>query len=281
MVNRRGRVWEIYKTCLRWVESLPNGTRLVEVTTTVPPDADLAEVRSRKAEVQDDLHALHTAPALADDIRARVEAYVAGLSSAVQIRGIGPDPTLVITTKDATGWDRDLTPLQIEALMRPDELVAAFMARIESMADTPVPPAERPAAIAELERELEQLQRTEEALITAAEGRGEEVTRSHDVPPWVLLGVAVAEKPQKRAATDSPAPHLAAADHPALSGQYQGASLRAWPATPQGRWVHGQNGSLRFRTTAPIKAIQRLTLANLRPRRHWATKRIWPSGKPR
>jgi hypothetical protein len=30
--------------------------------------------------------------------------------------------------------------------------------------------------------------------------------------------------------------------------------------------------------TAPVKAIQRVTLANLRPRRRLATKRIWPSG---
>jgi hypothetical protein len=74
------------------------------------------------------------------------------------------------------------------------------MRRIEEMVDTPLPPAERPAAIARLEQELEQQQRIEEALVTAAEARGEDVARSHDVPPWVPLGVAVAEKPQKRAA---------------------------------------------------------------------------------
>jgi hypothetical protein len=61
------------------------------------------------------------------------------------------------------------------------------------------PPQERPAAIARLEKELEQLQRVEEALITAAAERSEVVARSHDVPPWVLLGVRVAEKPKRAA----------------------------------------------------------------------------------
>jgi hypothetical protein len=150
------------------------------VVTKVPADATLADTRSHIAQVKDDLHALHNAPLLADDIRKKVEEFVYGLGSAVQIRGIGPRETLVITTKDGAGWDRDLTPLQIEALMRPDELVEAFMARIEAMAETPVPPAERPAAIAGLERELETLQRVEEALITAAEARGEEATRSSE-----------------------------------------------------------------------------------------------------
>jgi hypothetical protein len=36
----------------------------------------------------------------------------------------------------------------------------------------------------------------------------------------------------------------------------------------------------RFRTTAPVKAIQRLTLANLSPRRHWAATVISAGGKP-
>jgi hypothetical protein len=107
---------------------------------------------------------------------------------------------LRITWKDSQGWTRAPTPLEVEALVRPEGLVEAFMARIEAMADAPAPPAERPAAIAGLEKELEQLQRVDEALVTAAEARGEEVARSHDVPPWVLLEVHVAGKPQKRAA---------------------------------------------------------------------------------
>jgi hypothetical protein len=79
--------------------------------------------------------------------------------------------------------------------------VAALAARIEAMARAPAPPPpqERPAAIARLEKELEQLQRVEEALITAAAERSEVVARSHDVPPWVLLGVRVAEKPKRAA----------------------------------------------------------------------------------
>jgi hypothetical protein len=96
--------------------------------------------------------------------------------------------------------------LQIEALMRPDDLVEAFMARIRSMADAPAPPAERPARIRALESEIEQLEFIEEALVMQALDRGEPVERRSDASPLAVLQARVvvakpaptpAEKQQK------------------------------------------------------------------------------------
>ena len=71
-------------------------------------------------------------------------------------------------------------PLAMFAMLFPEKLADAAMAQAESMANDPVPSSERPTRIAALEREIEELSRTEEALIEAAISRGETVHRS----PW-------------------------------------------------------------------------------------------------
>jgi hypothetical protein len=102
-------------------------------------------------------------------------------------------------------WPQAATPEQLEALKRPDELVDAYMRRIEEMADAPVPPAQRPARLAALAREVDALAYVEESLVTAAAAAGETVTRSTDAAPAAVLGVRVKPRaaPAPEAATDA------------------------------------------------------------------------------
>jgi len=51
------------------------------------------------------------------------------------------------------------------AFFQPDVLVERLMTEIERVANTPYPLAEREQQIAELEREIDRLQRAEEAIV--------------------------------------------------------------------------------------------------------------------
>jgi hypothetical protein len=68
------------------------------------------------------------------------------------------------------------------------------MAEVERMACDPAPLAERPARIAALEREIEELSHVEEALVDAAIARGEPVHRSASALPQAVLGVRIVER---------------------------------------------------------------------------------------
>jgi hypothetical protein len=136
-------------------------------------------------------------PSPSEDIEDRLRAYVAGLN-AVSITGIQEGERLDIN------WGRgpmtnqpitDPTPLQLEALLRPDELVAALLAKVGEMALGSCPPAERPARIRELEREIEPLERTEEALVLAELVANRPVERRSDASSAAVLQVKVVEKP--------------------------------------------------------------------------------------
>ena len=69
------------------------------------------------------------------------------------------------------------------------------MAEIDRIANTPCPLAQREQRIAKLEEEVDQLQRTEEAIVVATGA-----PRQPGCPPWVVLGVKATEAPGVRAA---------------------------------------------------------------------------------
>jgi hypothetical protein len=146
--QRRGAAAFVFEGARRWVAGLPDDVVLETAATKVPADADLHGVRSRIAEAEAEVAAMERAPVLDPKIREKVEAHVSALGSSVQIRGIQAGETLVISTRDSSGWERDLTPLQVQALLEPTKLAAAFLARIEALAAAPAPPAARPARIA-------------------------------------------------------------------------------------------------------------------------------------
>jgi hypothetical protein len=70
---------------------------------------------------------------------------------------------------------------------------ALVMGEVERMANDPLPLSQRAPRIAALERELDQLHRVEEVLVTAAIAAGQSIHRSPTAPPAAVLGVRVAE----------------------------------------------------------------------------------------
>jgi hypothetical protein len=69
------------------------------------------------------------------------------------------------------------------------------MAEINRIANTPFALPEREQRIAELEQEVERLQRTEEAIVVATGA-----PRERGCPPWVVLGIKAIEVRGGRAA---------------------------------------------------------------------------------
>jgi hypothetical protein len=118
----------------------------------------------------------------------------------VKISGYTAGGHLTIEIKDRCGWDKPLDALQVEALMRPEKLVDAFVALIEARAEAPCPAAERPETIAALEREVLELRYVEEALVSAAIAEAEAVTRDDCAPPAAVLGVRVVVPKEKQRA---------------------------------------------------------------------------------
>jgi hypothetical protein len=81
------------------------------------------------------------------------------------------------------------------AFVEPDVLAERLMVEINRIANTPYPLAEREQQIAKLEREIDRLQRVEEAIVMATAA-----PREHGCLPWVVLGVKAVEAPGVRAA---------------------------------------------------------------------------------
>jgi hypothetical protein len=116
----------------------------------------------------------------------KVRAYVQGLTRPI-IGGIGAGEALTVQ------WPTGLHALM--AFLQPDLLVDRLMVAINQIANTPCPLAEREQQIAELEREIDRLQRTEEAIVVATGA-----PRERGCPAWVVLSVKALEMGGVRAA---------------------------------------------------------------------------------
>jgi hypothetical protein len=121
------------------------------------------------------------------------------------VRGIGAGEELKIVwpgaKQTASGPDeRSCEPLAMFALLFPKQLADAVMNEADRMANDPFSVAQRPARIAALEREIDELSHVEEALIDAAIARSETVYRSASALPQAVLGVRIAERAPSRAA---------------------------------------------------------------------------------
>jgi hypothetical protein len=148
----------IIESCKAWLASLPPATAFEQVTPVVEDGLSLTAVRTRIKKMQDSVAVLKRVPIPASDIREKVQAYVQGLTRPI-IGGIGAGEALTVQ------WPTGLQALM--AFLQPDVLVDRLMVAINQIANTPCPLAEREQQIAELEREIDRLQRTEEAIVVA------------------------------------------------------------------------------------------------------------------
>ena len=96
------------------------------------------------------------------------------------IGGIGAGELITVQ------WPTGLRALL--AFVEPDVLAERLMGEIDRIANTPCALPEREQRIAELERGIDRLERTEEAIVVATGA-----PRERGCPPWVVLGVKAVE----------------------------------------------------------------------------------------
>ena len=158
---------------------------LTEHDEQIIPDVEdglsLSDVRVRIKKLQNQVEALKRVPVPASDIDQKVRTYVERLPMP-SIDGIAAGESLTVQ------WPTGLHALM--AFLQPDVLVDRLMAEIGRVANTPCSLPEREQWIAKLEEEIDQMQRTEEAIVVATGA-----PRERGCPPWVVLGVKAIEAP--------------------------------------------------------------------------------------
>jgi hypothetical protein len=173
--------------CRAWLEALSPATVLEQIIPGVEDGLSLRDVRARIKKMQDSVTALKRVPIPPSNIREKVRTYVQGLTRPI-VGGIGGvDEALTVQ------WPTGLHALM--AFLQPEALVERLMAEIDRIATTPCALPEREQRIAELEREIDRLQRIEEAMVVATDA-----PRERGRPPWVVLGVKAVETRGVRAA---------------------------------------------------------------------------------
>jgi hypothetical protein len=177
------RTQRMLSACKIYLDELPEGTQL-EIVNVRPDGHNLADVRERIKDAEDELKRLQAVLTPAPDICKRVEAYVQSLAQP-EISGIGTGQKLQVT------WPNSV--IAVFAQLFPEKVQEVILAGVERVANEPLPIKERTARIAELRREIDKLAYLEEQLVVTAIARGENVQRSFDAPPEAVLGIRVVE----------------------------------------------------------------------------------------
>jgi hypothetical protein len=170
---------DILGRCRAWLAALPPRAVLEQIIPDVEDGLSLSDVRARTKKLQNQVEALKRVPVPASDIDQKVRTYVERLPMP-SIGGIAAGETLAVQ------WPTGLHALL--AFVEPDVLAQRLLAEIDRIANTPCPLAQRERQIAELEDELDRLQRTEEAIVVATGA-----PRERGCPAWVVLGVKAVE----------------------------------------------------------------------------------------
>src|SRR5262245_39601210 len=175
---------DILGRCRAWLTCLPPGAALEQIIPDVKDGLSLSEVRARIKKLKSAAESLRRVPVPPSDVREKVRTYVHDLTRPV-IGGIGTGEVLSVQ------WPKELHALM--AFLQPDALVERLTTEIDRIANTPCPLAQREQQIAELEGEIDRLQRTEEAIVVTTRA-----PRETGCPPWVVLGVKAIEAPGVR-----------------------------------------------------------------------------------
>ena len=173
--------------CRAWLAGVPSTTVFEQIIPDVEDGLSLPAVRGRIKKLKNQVEMLKGVPIPPSNIRDKVLTYVQGLTWPV-VSGIGLDEALTVQ------WPTGLHALM--AFLQPDVLVDRLMVEIDRIANTPCPLTEREQQIAELEGEIDRLQRTEEAIVVATGA-----PREAGCLPWVVLGVKAIERHPASAVT--------------------------------------------------------------------------------
>jgi hypothetical protein len=169
------------KNCRAFLDALPDDAVLTPVASVKPNGVDLDTVWRRIEGAEDEVKRLRAVPVPSSDIEERIREFVAALARP-QLSGIGTGQRLQVR------WPDDV--IAVLALLLPDQMTNALLKEIDRLANLPMPLPQRKRRIAELQAEIETLQRQALAL-----GAG-----TSALLPAVVLGVRVAETKATRAA---------------------------------------------------------------------------------
>jgi septal ring factor EnvC (AmiA/AmiB activator) len=164
-----------------FLAALPDDAVLEPVAQVKPNGIDLDTVQRRIDAAKDEIARLRAVPLPSPDIEERIREYMAALARP-QVSGIGTGQRLQVR------WPDDV--ISVLALLLPDEMVNALLREVERVSNRPMPLPQRKRRIAQLQAEIDTLQRQALAL-----GAG-----TSALPPAVVLGVRIAETKATRAA---------------------------------------------------------------------------------
>jgi hypothetical protein len=164
-----------------FLDALPDDAVLTPVASVKPNGYDLATVQTRIDDFEDEIKRLRAVPTLSSDIEMRVREYVASLARPT-VTGLALGERLQVS------WPDDV--IAVLALLPPDQMTNALLKEIDRLANLPMPLPQRKRRIAELQAEIDTLQRQALALGAGTSG----------LPPAVVLGVRIAEAKSSRAA---------------------------------------------------------------------------------
>jgi hypothetical protein len=199
-----------------WLEGLPANTRLEQVHPNTNAKG-LPQIRERMAQLREELRELKQAPMPSQDLEQRLAKYVSDLAIGARpviYKGLGGGDLDIrwpgerrANRHNLSGFDNEFSNgLLMLAFVQPELLLQRLLKEARHVCSIPCPPEERPAKIAALEAQLNELGYVEEGLITKALNEGEVVTRFRDAKPWHVLQVRVRQEVQ----TAGPRPRMEA-----------------------------------------------------------------------
>jgi hypothetical protein len=191
-----------YGNCRAWLDALPPDVALEAVTVKL--DGTLKDVRARIADLEQEQHAIASAPPPPRDLERAVKEYVRAAATAPTTILYNNEVSPRWGTHTAYGPDPSRAPRDIWgtlAWLLPDVLGQALMRTLEEQATAAqkVPLAKREERIVAIEEELAELAYAEEGLISTALAAGQQVERRSDAPAPAILGIRVVARERSAA----------------------------------------------------------------------------------
>jgi hypothetical protein len=171
----------VLESCEEFISSLPSDVSLEVVKPAPSNGLDAAQLRARIKHAEDEIDTLAKVPTPARDIQQKIESYVKQLARP-KLSGIADGESLRVS------WPDELAVL---ALLHPDKMVEVLRTEVARLNNEPMPPPQRRRRIAELEQEIDGLQRV--LLVADPSATG--------LPPAIVLGVKVVRRerePERR-----------------------------------------------------------------------------------
>ena len=168
------------KNCRAFLDALPDDAVLTPVAPVKPNGLDLDTVWRRIEDAEDEVKRLRAVPVPSSEIEDRIREYVAALARP-QVSGIATGQQLQVRWPDNV--------IAVLALLLPEQMTNALLKEIDRLANLPMPLPQRKRRIAELQAEIDTLQRQALALGAGTSG----------LPPAVVLGVRVGSRSSRAA----------------------------------------------------------------------------------